>query len=86
MGEEVKLSKEQLDLLLNKAAEAGAKKALLQLGLHDEDAGKDIRDLRELIDGWRDIKGTAVRTVVRWFIMLVLGTIAVGTYVTFHKG
>lgn len=86
MGEEVKLSKEQLDLLLNKAAEAGAKKALLQLGLHDEDAGKDIRDLRELIDGWRDIKGTAVRTVVRWFIMLVLGTIAVGTYVTFNKG
>jgi hypothetical protein len=86
MGEEVKLSKEQLDLLLNKAAEAGAKKALLHLGLHDEDAGKDIRDLRELIDGWRDIKGTAVRTVVRWFIMLVLGTIAVGTYVTFNKG
>lgn len=86
MAEEVKLSQEQLDVLLNRAAEAGAKKALHQLGLHDEDAGKDIRDLRELIDGWRDIKGTAVRTIVRWFIMLVLGTIAVGTYVTFNKG
>jgi len=83
---EFKLSQAEIDLMVQKAAEAGAKKALHDLGLHDDDAGKDIRDLRELIDGWRDIKSTATRTIVRWFIMLILGSIAIGTYVTFQKG
>jgi hypothetical protein len=70
----------QLEELLTSAAKRGAAEALSHVGLHDEDAGADIRDLRQLIDGWRDMKHTAARAVVKWFMMIILGLISVGAY------
>lgn len=76
----------QLEDLLNQAAKRGAEEALSKLGLHDENAGKDIQDLRSLIEGWRDVKNTATRTIVKWVIMIILGAISVGTYVNLKGG
>ena len=49
------------------------------------DAAKDIHDLRQLIDGWRDIKSTAVKTMVRWVVLCLLGCISIGVYMSLNK-
>ncbi len=64
--------------LIEAASEAGATRALNRIGLHDADAGKDIVELRQLIQGWRDAKTSALRAAVTWavrgvFALLLLG-------------
>lgn len=72
----ITLSRRDLDALVERAAEIGSKKALAAVGLHDDEAPGDIRDLRSLIDGWRALKHTALKTlvglVVKGFVVLFL--------------
>lgn len=76
----------ELASLLDQAAEKGAKRALESIGLHDDQAGHDIRDLRTLIDSWRAAKRTALQTVTKWFTLGVLGLLAMGWWMnTPHK-
>jgi hypothetical protein len=70
----------ELDTLLERAAERGARRALERLGLHDDEAGKDIRDLRTLIDGWRTAKKTVITTITQWLTVGALGAIAATIY------
>mgnify|MGYP003387497625 CR=1 FL=1 len=72
---------EHLNAMLDAAAERGAKRALEAVGLHDEAAGNDIRDLRTLIVSWRDIKRSAMRSFVGWVTASVLGFIATAVWV-----
>lgn len=69
-----------LKLLLEAAAEQGAKRALESVGLHDEHAGKDINDLRTLIDGWRQTKRAVAQTTIKWITMGILGALALGAW------
>lgn len=54
-----------LERLLERAAEAGARRALHEVGLDGTDAAEDIRDLRSLLAGFRLARQTAVQTAVR---------------------
>jgi hypothetical protein len=63
----------ELSKLLEGAAEKGAKRALERIGLHDEDAGKDIYDLRNLIDGWRGAKKAVSSAFLQWLTIALLG-------------
>lgn len=80
------MDEKQLDLLLEQAAERGARRALERLGLHDDDAGKDIHDLRTLIDSWRDAKRTVAKAFIQWFTVGLLGLLTVGTIMQFTMG
>lgn len=77
------MDEKQLDILLEQAAERGAKRALERLGLHDEEAGNDIRDLRTLIDGWRTAKKTALTTFTRYMTLAFLGMLMLGAWTQF---
>ena len=61
----VLMPEEEFEQLLELAAERGAKKALANVGLVDEHAANDIRDLRSLLGAFRVAKHTAWSTVVR---------------------
>lgn len=74
----ITMTKKEFEDALERAAERGANKAMEKIGLHDENAGDDVRDLRDLIKGWRDVKKTAVQTVVRTATVFLLGAMAVG--------
>lgn len=74
------LSSIELELLLQKAAECGAKKALHDIGLHDEEAASDMRELRGILDTWRDTKATAWKTFVGWFTKGLILCILAGIY------
>lgn len=80
------IEEKQLDLLLEQAAERGARRALERLGLHDDEAGKDIHDLRTLIDSWRDAKRTVAKAFIQWFTVGLLGLLTIGTIMQLTVG
>ena len=69
------ITPEQLEEILDRAAKKAAKQALCDLGLSDMDAATDIRELRSLLDSWRDTKKSIWKTLVQ------LGTVAVLTFI-----
>lgn len=62
------------------------KSALKEIGLHDDEAGDDIRDLRSLITDWRETRRTIWQTVARWGTMIVLGLMTLGAWSKMHGG
>ena len=65
----------EINAMMEKAAECGAKRALRSIGLQDETAMADVRDLRSLLDAWRVTKRTVLTTVVRALVVAVLAAI-----------
>jgi len=55
----------QMQAMIERAGECGAKKALAAIGLHDMEAAADIRELRGVLDAWRSAKTTAINTMVK---------------------
>ena len=53
-----------LRALVEESSQAGARRALAALGLKDEQARRDMDELRELLCAWRDAKRSAWRAVV----------------------
>jgi multidrug resistance efflux pump len=69
--------------LIEKAGEEGAKRALQNIGLADETAGEDVRELRNLLDAWRGAKRTMGQTIIRMITTGILMALAVGIYAKF---
>ena len=67
-----------LRALIEEASGAGAERALAALGLKDENARRDMDDLRELLSAWRDAKRSAGKAVVTWFVGLCLALLLIG--------
>lgn len=72
------LSDSELRVLLKEAARQGANEALKSLGLDDEYAPRDMREMREWLSAWRVARNQAWKTVV--------GTIIKGLLVIFFLG
>ncbi len=67
--------------LIEAAAEEGARRALSDLGLHDDQAGEDMREIRSLLESWRSAKRTAMNTVVKWITTVFLTVMATAAYI-----
>ena len=67
-----------LQAIVEEAAEAGAARALKRLGLMDEKAGDDIQELRELVQGWRDVKKSALRSFASWLARALITLLLLG--------
>jgi hypothetical protein len=74
------ITDEELKSMLREAAEWGAKRALADIGLHDDDAGDDVKELRGLLESWRQAKNTAFKTVISWLTTGLLILIIGGVY------
>ncbi|NDP37337.1 MAG: hypothetical protein GZ093_01075 [Rhodoferax sp.] len=70
--------KEDFDDLLDRAAERGAERVLAHLGLENGHAARDIRELRGLIEAWRDARRTAWQTAVKVVTTGILAALLVG--------
>ena len=71
----------ELELLIDRAAKKGAQEALRSIGLHDDDAIHDVRELRELLDAWRDAKKTVTNTITKALTIAFLSMLAIGAYI-----
>jgi hypothetical protein len=67
-----------LRALVEEAAETGAERALGALGLRDEKARRDMDELRELLQAWRDAKKSAWQAVASWAVRIVLALLVLG--------
>lgn len=85
MGTDKPPTKAELQLMLNQAAECGAKRALAAVGLHDEHAAADVRDLRGVLEAWRSAKSTALTTAVKVITTLFLAAIIAALGWNWHQ-
>ncbi|MCW4462217.1 DUF6127 family protein [Sphingomonas sp. BT-65] len=67
-----------LRAIAEEAGELGASRALTRLGLDDPQAAKDMSDLRELLEAWRDAKRSAVKAVAGWVVRMLLALVVIG--------
>jgi 2-iminoacetate synthase ThiH len=74
------MNDDEVRRLINEAAERGAKKALREIGLHDEYALDDLREIRGLLDAWRETKRTVGQTVARLLTTAILTALAAGVW------
>ncbi len=82
---DIKLSPEELEEMLDNAARRGAKEALRSIGLLDDDAAKDIIEMRSLLEAWRDTRRSVWSTVVKLATVGVLTFIAGAVWMTMGK-
>jgi hypothetical protein len=75
-----------LEEMIERAAKRGAREALESIGLHDNSAGHDVRELRGLLDAWRGAKKTVWRTITQAITMAVLGALAAGLFIQIKGG
>ena len=72
------LRREDFDELLDRAAERGAERVLAHLGLENGKAAGDIRELRDLLNAWRDARHTAWQTFVKVLTTSLLAALVLG--------
>jgi putative MATE family efflux protein len=77
-GDMLLLRREDFDELLDRAAERGAERVLTHLGLENGHAARDIRELRDLLEAWRDARRTAWQTTVKVITTGILAALLVG--------
>lgn len=66
-----------LRALVEEASQAGAERALGALGLDGPGARRDMDELRELLQAWRDAKRSAWKAVVGWMVRFGLAALLV---------
>ena len=76
---DLKLSSEELEAMLDRSA----KRALESIGLTDENAAKDLQEMRSLLDAWRETRKSIWNTTVKIFTVAVLTFIAGAVWMTF---
>lgn len=64
--------------LIEEASDLGAARALERLGLSDATAHDDVRELRELLRGWRDAKRSARNAALGWLIRIAAALLLLG--------
>ena len=77
---DVTLTPEELEAMLDRAARRGACEALKSLGLNDDDAQKDLHEMRTLLEAYRDTKKSIWTTVVRISTVALLSFIAASVW------
>ena len=82
---EVKLAPEELEEMLDRAARRGAKEALRSIGLLDDDAQRDITEMRSLLEAWRDTRKSIWSTIVKISTVGILTFIAGAVWMTMGK-
>lgn len=59
-----------LRAIVEEAGDLGATRALARLGLEDKGAARDMAELRQLLEAWRDAKKSAWRAAVGWVVRI----------------
>jgi len=77
---DINLTPEELEAMLDRAARRGAREALRSLGLQDEDAHKDIVEMRTLLESFRDTKKSIWTAAVKLITVALLSFIAASVW------
>ena len=81
----INLTPDELEAMLDRAARRGAKEALSAIGLHDTHAAKDINEMRDLLEAWRDTRKGIWTTFVKVTTVGLLTFITGAVWMTLNK-
>ena len=81
----MEITEEKLVDMLDRAAKRGAIEALREVGLHDDDARKDILEIRSLLEMWRDTRRGVWSTIVKMSTVAVITFIAASLWMQIGK-
>jgi hypothetical protein len=73
---QITLTPEEFEAMLDRAAKRGASAVLIELGLTDESASADIREMRGMLAVWRGTRLSIWNTFVKITTVAVFGFIA----------
>jgi len=79
------MTPEELEAMLDRAAKRGATAALREVGLHDDDARKDIQEMRNLLEAWRDTRKGVWSTIVKMSTVAIITFIAASLWMQIGK-
>jgi len=82
---DITLTIDQIETMLDNAARRGAKEALRSIGLLDDAAARDIIEMRSLLEAWRDTRKSVWSTVVKLATVALLTFIAGAVWMTMGK-
>lgn len=82
---EINLTHEELEAMLDRAAKRGAKEVLQQLGLHDETAAEDLREMRSLLETWKDTRKGIWNTFIKMTTVAILSFIITAVWMQVGK-
>ena len=82
---DIKLTTEELEAMLDRAARRGAKQALASIGLLDDNAHKDVTEMRNLLDAWRETRKSIWTTTIKVITVSVLTFIAGAVWMHLNK-
>ena len=74
----IEITAADLETMLDEAAERGARQALRLLGLNDDAAQSDLRDLRGLLTSWREVRKGILQAVIKILTTAILGALLLG--------
>ncbi len=77
----ITLHRDELDALIERASERGAKKALQSIGLGDDKAASDITLMRRFVRTVDGITNTATKTITVLVLTALFGLLALGFWV-----
>lgn len=84
----IQITQDMLNTLLEQAAQRGAERGatqvLARLGLENGHAAGDVRELRSLLNAWRDARRTAWQTAIKLVTTAVLTALLVGAVLQFR--
>ncbi len=82
---EINLTHDELEAMLDRAAKRGAKEVLQQLGLHDESAAEDLREMRSLLETWKDTRKGIWNTFIKMTTVAILSFIITAVWMQVGK-
>ena len=74
------MTEQEVEAMLDRAARKGAEQALQDIGLSDQEAYDDMREIRNLLDAWRATKQTVGQTVAKLLTTAILFALATGIW------
>lgn len=75
----INIPQDEFEAMLDRAAERGARHALVNVGLDGPDAAHDILELRNLLDAFNEAKKTAGLTIVKMLVTGLVLAVLTGT-------
>ena len=74
------MDEDRLRLIVQESVRIEIDRAFKAVGLHDDDAPSDVRDLRGLLKTYKQAQSTVIKTMVTFITLGFLGLVSLGFY------
>jgi hypothetical protein len=78
------MDEDRLRIIMQDVVRTEIDRAFKSVGLHDDDAPSDVRDLRGLLKTYKQAQSTILKTMLTFITLGFLGLISLGFYSRFN--